>query len=272
LLEATVSGEEATGRVRTAFLTAGNTALILAPLAIGLLLGATDAYERIYLAAAFSLIPLIVLFALHPMSEGRVPQMVRTRETLRAGFGDPDVRSVFVAYYLLQFFYYSAPFYIPLYLHSIIGIPWSTLGWVLSVVLIPFLLIEYPAGLVADRWLGDKELMVAGFIITGIALGLFGLVDAATPLLIIIALLAATRVGVALVEAMTEGHFFRRVSERDAGMVSVFRMGRPFAALTAPIAGSILLALGGYWWLFMGCGIIVGIAGVITALGIKDVR
>src|SRR6185437_1945984 len=35
LLEATVDGEAVTGRVRTAFLTAGNAALLLAPLLIG---------------------------------------------------------------------------------------------------------------------------------------------------------------------------------------------------------------------------------------------
>jgi MFS family permease len=272
LLEATISGENVTGRVRTAFMTAGNAALFLAPFLIGFLLGNTDLYGRVFLAAALSLIPLIVLFSLHPLPEGGVPQMVRTRENLRVGFTDPDVRSIFVAYYLLQFFYYSAPLYVPLYLHNIIGIPWSTLGWVLAVVLVPFLVIEYPAGLIADRYLGDKEMMVAGFFITGIAVALFATVDLYTPLIVIITLLVATRVGVALVEAMTEGHFFRHVSERDAGMVSVFRMGRPFAALTAPIAASILLALGGYWWLFVGIALIVTIPGIISALGIKDIR
>ncbi len=272
LLEATVHAEDFTGRVRTAFLTAGNSALFLAPIAIGFLLGATDDYARVFIAAACSLIPLLVLFTLQPMPEGAVPRLIRASEALYTGFMDSDVRSVFVAYYLLQFFYYSAPFYVPLYLHSVIGIPWGTLGWVLSVVLIPFLLIEYPAGLVADRWLGDRDLMIAGFCITGIGVALFAWVSEATPLLVIVALLGATRVGVGLMEAMTEGHFFRRVSEKDAGLVSVFRMGRPFAALTAPIACSVLLAIGSYWWLFIGAGVIVLVPGAISALGIKDIR
>jgi len=272
LLEATVQTEDFTGRVRTAFLTSGNAALFLAPLVIGLVLGAGDMYERVFLAAAVSLIPLVILFSLQRLPEGALPRLVRTSESLRAGFRDPDVRSIFVAFYLLQFFYYSAPLYVPLYLHSVIGIPWSTLGWVLAVVLIPFVLIEYPAGLAADRWLGDQELMLAGFFIGGLGVILFAWVTAATPILVIVALLAATRVGVGLMEAMTEGHFFRRVTEKDAGMVSAFRMGRPFAALTAPIVASILLALGGYWWLFMGCGLVVAVLGMISALGIRDVR
>ena len=156
LLEATVQTEEFTGRVRTAFLTSGNAALFLAPLFLAVLLDSTDAYTRVFLAAAVSLLPLIVLFAIHPLPEGRVPQLIRTGDSLRAGFRDPDVRSIFVAYYLLQFFYYSAPLYVPLYLHTVIAIACRTLGWVLSVVLIPFVLIEYPAGLAADRWLGPR--------------------------------------------------------------------------------------------------------------------
>ncbi|HVX90688.1 MAG TPA: MFS transporter [Candidatus Paceibacterota bacterium] len=272
LLEATVQIEDFTGRVRTAFLTAGNFALLIAPLFLSIILDSTNDYARIFIAAALSLLPVFALFWLQSIPEGKVPELVRTRESLRIGFTDPDIRSIFVAYYLLQFFYYSAPLYVPLYLHTVLGIPWTTLGWVLAVVLIPFVVIEYPAGLAADRWLGDKELMVAGFFIGGLGVVLFAWVTPATPLLAIIALLAATRVGIGLMEAMTEGHFFRRVSERDASMVSVFRMGRPFAALTAPIACSVLLALGGYWWLFMGCGLIVLVLGVISALGIRDVR
>jgi MFS family permease len=272
LLEATVQVEDFTGRVRTAFLTAGNIALLISPLVLGVLLDATDAYERVFLAASISLFPLMLLFLLHSFPEGAVPRLVRTSEVLRAGFMNPDTRSVFVAYYLLQFFYYSAPLYVPLYLHSVVGLPWTTLGVVLSVVLVPFLLIEYPAGIVADRWLGDKEMMFAGFLITGLGTVLFAWIAPGTPILSIVALLGATRVGVGLMEAMTEGHFFRRVTEKDAGMVSVFRMGRPFAALTAPIACSVLLALGGYWWLFVGGGLIVMIPGMISALGIVDDR
>lgn len=272
LLEATVQVEDYTGQVRTAFLTAGNAALLLAPLVLAVVLGSGNVYEHIFLAAALSLLPLIMLFVLQTIPEGGVPRMTRTGEALKIGFRDPDVRSVFVAYYLLQFFYYSAPLFTPLYLHDVIGMPWSTLGWILSVVLIPFVLIEYPAGLAADRWFGDKEMLVAGFFIGGVGVALFATVSEATPLLVIVALLAATRVGIGLMEAMIEGHFFRRVSEQDASMVSAFRMGRPFAALTAPIVASILLALGGYWWFFVGCGLIIAVPGMISGLGIRDIR
>jgi MFS family permease len=270
LVEATVEGEGSTGRVRTAFLTAGNAALFIAPIVLAVILDSTDAYARVFLAAALSILPLILLFLVNPVAGEHAPNRVRARDALKAGFLDPDVRAVFVAYYLLQFFYYSAPFYVPLYLHNVIGIPWSTLGWVLAVVLIPFLLVEYPAGVIADRYWGDRRLLLLGFVIAGIGVALFAGVSPATPLIEIVLLLGATRVGVGLMEAMTEGHFFRRVSDRDAGMVSAFRMGRPFAALTAPIAASILLAFGGYWWLFVGCGLIVLVPGMISALGIRD--
>jgi MFS family permease len=272
LLEATVAHEEegTTGRVRTAFLTAGNAALIIAPVVIALTLDSTDAYERIFLIAAASLLPLLALFVLNPIPEGGVPDTTRPIDGFKMALRDRDLRSVIAAYFLLQFFYYSSPLYVSLFLHIGLGISWSILGWVLAAILVPFLAIEYPAGVAADRWLGDKGLMVAGFVIAGGASVAFALVTGDTPLLFIVAILMATRVGVALVESMTEGHFFRRVTERDAESVSLFRMARPMAALVAPIVCSVLLAAGGYTTLFLGIGVIVGVFGILAAASIVD--
>jgi MFS family permease len=274
LLEATVAREEegTTGRVRTAFLTAGNAAALLAPVVIALTLDSTDAYERVFFIAAASLLPLIALFTLNPVPEGNAPLDTRPVDGVKRAFRDRDLRSVITAYFLLQFFYYSSPLYVSLFLHTGLGVPWSILGWVLAAILVPFLAIEYPAGVAADRWLGDKALMIAGFIIAGAASAAFALVTRTTPLLFIVAILMATRVGVALVESMTEGHFFRRVSERDAEAVSLFRMARPFAALAAPVVCSVLLAAGGYTTLFFGIGVIVGVFGILAAASIIDAR
>ena len=274
LLEATVARaeESMTGRVRTAFLTAGNAALIIAPLVAGFLLDSSDAYDRVFLAAAVSLFPFLLLFSERHIPEGMPPVSVGIRTTLSRVEKSRDLHSIIAANFILQFFYHLAPLYIPLYLHNALGIPWETLGWMFAVMLIPFVLIEYPAGVASDRWLGDKTLLGAGFLIMGGAFALVGSLTAFTPLLAIAAILVATRVGGALVESMTEGHFFRRVSEKDAETVSVFRMARPLAALFAPLAGSILLATVGYFWLFIATGALMVLAGIIATLGVKDLR
>lgn len=272
LLEATVQEESRTGRVRTAFLTAGNVALIIAPILGGMLLDSTDHYNRVFLLGAISLLPFIFLFVARRFPEGKPPENRGLRETLEEAFRDRDLRAVIGAQFMLQSFYQLAQLYIPLYLHVVLGVPWTQLGWVLAAMLLPFVLVEYPAGAFADALLGDKRLMVAGFVVAGFAFGLVAAIGIGTPLSLMIIILVATRIGAALVEAMTESHFFRRVSEKDTGTVSVFRMTRPVAALMAPVLGSALLALAGYAWLFLVAGGLLVFIGVMFAFHITDIR
>ncbi|HVM58979.1 MAG TPA: MFS transporter [Candidatus Paceibacterota bacterium] len=272
LLEATVAEEGTTGRVRTLFLTAWNVAALGAPLLMGALLDAGNAYGRVFLAAAGALVPFVVLFAARKLPSGRPPKLRRLRDTLLQVARMPDLAAVTYNHLLLYLFYVWAPLYIPLYLHNSLHIAWNDLGWMFALMLIPFVLIEYPAGWAADNWWGDKEMMFAGFVIMGSALALVGEITAATPLLVILAVLLVSRVGAALVESMTEGHFFRRVSEEDVELVSVFRGIWPVSDLIAPVAGSLILFFGNFEILFAVSGIFIAVTGVVATSFIRDFR
>lgn len=270
LLEATVAEEGTTGRVRTIFLTAWNIAALVAPLFVGALLVNSDAYGRVFLAAAAVLVPFIVLFAARRLPHGAPLSPSPMRDTLTCIMRDRDLTAVTFGHLVLYLFYIWAPLYIPIYLHNVLGIPWSSLGWMFSIMLIPYVLIEYPAGWVADRLLGDKELMLAGFLIAGGALASVSLLTPTTPIFLILCILISSRIGAALIESMNEGHFFRRVSERDINSVSIFRGVWPLADVIGPIVGSLILVFGNYQLLFALTGGFVGIAGVIVTLLIKD--
>ena len=270
LLEATVEEEGTTGRVRTLFLTAWNIAALGAPLVTGALLASGDAYARVFLAAAAALVPFLVLFAARTLPRGAAPRLAKMRETLRCVVRDRDLLAVSIGHLLLYLFYVWAPFYVPVYLHEVLGIPWSELGWLFSLMLVPFVLIEYPAGWIADKFLGDQEMMFAGFVLMGASLAFVGLMTPATPLAAIAATLIVSRAGAALVESMTEGHFFRRVSEKDVNSVSIFRGIWPLADLVAPLLGSLLLLMAGYEVFFFITGGFLLVAGVMTTLFIRD--
>jgi MFS family permease len=272
LLQATIAERSVMARIRSAFLTAGNLALILAPLLAGWLLDGGDLYGRVFLAASLSLLPFIVLFLAEPLPELVPPRAHRMRATMKYMLRDPDLRGVAIGNAMLQFFYHLAPLYVPLYLHTALGFPWSDLGWMFAVMLLPFSLLEYPAGYVADRWLGDQEMLFAGFAIMGLAFASLGFVTGSTPLMIVLAILVASRTGAALVESMVESHFFRRVSDEDANVVSIFRMMRPGAALVAPLLASAILAGSSYFALFLSAGLAIALVGCASALIIKDVK
>jgi MFS family permease len=272
LLEATTEHEGATGRVRTLFITFGSMAVISSPLITGYLLGATELYSKVFLLSAASLAPffLILLFARIP--EGNPPAFAHMKDVAHCLLRDPDFKAVGIAYGVLQFFYHLAPFFIPLYLHTELGIPWSELGWIFAVMLLPFLLLEYPAGWLADHMWGDQEMMAIGFLILGASLAAIGFISLLTPTVTMVIVLILSRVGAALAEAMCETHFFRRVSERDANTVGVFRMMRPLGALAAPLICSIILVFTSYNVLFFITGLAIVVFGVADSLSIKDVR
>lgn len=272
LLEATVKEENITGQVRTLFLSAWNIAEIAAPLVLGALLNTGNDYSRIFLAAAVALVPVIVILSTHKLPSGKAPRLAHAKETFLEIIHNRDLTAVSLGHFILYLFYIWASLYAPFYLHNILHIPWSTLGWVFTIIFLPFIFIEYPAGFIADNYLGDKELMVLGFIIMGGSFAAMAFITNTTSIALIVGILLLSRVGAALVEAMTEAHFFRRVSETDIETIAFYRILWPASGLIAPLIGSALLFIDGFSLLFLVTGSGIVVFGTLAALSIKDFR
>lgn len=272
LLEATIADNNTVGRVRALFRTAWSVAALAGPLLVGALLANSDNYGRIFIAAGAMLIPIIVLFVATRLPKGPAPKLAHMKETLQCIRANKDLAAVTFANLLLYLFYIWMPLYTPVYLHDVLGIPWSNLGWMFAIMLVPYVVVEYPASWVADRYLGDKELMLAGFLIAGVATATLGILTPTTSLAVIVVILVASRIGSALVESMVEAHFFRRVGKRDIGSVSVFRSVWPISYIIGPIIGSIILLAGSYSFFFVLTGGIVIIAGAVASLLITDFK
>lgn len=272
LLEATIADTNTTGEIRALFRTAWSVAALAAPLLLGALLVNSNEYGRIFIAATAMFIPIVVLLATKRLPKGPSPKLYEMYGTLVHIWKHRDLAATTFANLLLYLFYVWMPLYTPVYLHSVLGISWADLGWIFSIMLVPYVLIEYPAGWIADRYLGDKELMLGGFIIAGGAAMTLAFVTPATPLFIILIILVVSRIGSALVEAMVEAHFFRRVSKQDIDSVSVFRAAWPMSYIIGPVIGSMILVFGNYQLFFILTGGFVALAGVITTLLIKDFK
>jgi MFS family permease len=272
LLEAVDVEKDMVGRVRTIFLTAWNLGALAAPLLLGALLVNSNDYTRVFIAAAAVLIPFVVLFAARSLPKKAPPKLSHMQDTLVCISHDNDLAAVTFAHFLLYLFYIWAPIYVPMYLHTVLGIAWSDLGWMFSIMLIPYALVEYPAGWAADRFVGDKTLMFAGFLIAGAALASFGILTSASSLTLILIILVSSRVGAALIESMTEEHFFRRISEQDINSMSVFRGIWPLANVIGPIVGSLILFYGNFQIFFLLTGGFIIIAGTVATSFITNFR
>jgi len=244
-----------TGSVRGLYLTFQNVAWVIAPAVAGALLVGGE-YWKVYIAAAAIFIPALFIFAIRlDHFKDPIYRIVQFKDSLRVVSRNKDLRNIFSIAFLLQFFFLVMVIYTPIYLHHHIGFEWKELGILFSIMLAPFLLLEAILGRIADKILGEKELLVAGFIIMALATGAIFFFSEKT-FMVWGLILFFTRVGAAMVEVMTETYFFKKIDSGDAAVVSLMRSIRPFAGIIGPLTAtvfllffpieSIFLALGGF--------------------------
>jgi len=262
--------ETKTGNVRSLFLFAANLATLLAPLAI-IFLVINDYYPPLFALAAVALAPVFVLSLTKLKKlDPRPPQESSFFETLGGLWTcHHSIARVIGAHFILQMFFTWSSIYAPLFLIEN-GYSWQVIGGVFMFALIPYLLLEIPVGILADKHFGEVEMMTIGFVILAGATAALSFVPVT---LIVFWALAffATRIGAALIEITTEAYFFKQVDEEDASLVSLFRMLRSFGLLGGSLAGLILLPLVGFQYLFAAFGAII-LLGIPFALTIKDTK
>lgn len=270
-LESNTKDENTTGSVRGIFLSMGLLAALFSPAIAGFLAGDTAMYEYAYLASAIYIIPVLLILVLRFRTFTDPPYHVLSiPRTVRTLWHNRNLLHISVAQFLLRFFFSWYVVYLPVYLHRNIGFSWPEIGIVLFAMLVPYVLIEYPAGRLADKYWGEKEMLVAGFLIASFttALVFWTRTDS---ILIWSAVLMATRVGAALIESMTETYFFKQIDGADASILSTFRILHPLAYAIGPLVAGILLLHVSleYLWLILS-GVLL--FGVIHALVLTDTK
>lgn len=234
-----------TGGIRGTYLTIASTATLISPLLSGLLVDTTGSYVVVYLAAALAALAALgillpQLASLHEESLRSVQSNEHIWSGLSFALKDRDLRSIFFVTFLLNAFFAWMVIYTPIYLISTVGFEWDVLGPIFSVMLLPFVLFEFPLGKLADRKYGEQELMIGGFFV--LVLATISLVLPTTPNPWLWApILFSTRVGAAAIEIMSETYFFKKIDSSRSSLISAYRMMAPLAYITIPLAASLLL-------------------------------
>lgn len=260
-----------TGKIRTTYFTFINAGWILSPLLTTFLISKGN-YSLSFLIAAFLVIPFFLLFLYYSKNLKDTPKYQKEKMpvVIKKMWQNKNLRSIFFVAFLLQLFYSSAVIYVPLYLYQNLGMSWQVLGPIFSVMLIPFLLIEIPAGIIADRYWGEKELMFVGFSILIIALFSFYYISAPIAWVWLIVLFSS-RVGAALVESMKETYFFKIINVEDVGFINIFRITGPLGYIIGASIAILVLTFFPLNYLFLFLAIIM-ISGLIFTSIIKDTK
>ncbi|MEI6529305.1 MAG: MFS transporter [Candidatus Falkowbacteria bacterium] len=267
----TFSSNSSTGRTRTTYFTFINLGWIIAPSLSSYLIKFGD-YQLAFLIAASITIPVFFVF----LYQGRrlKDKVAYSKEKLSAvikkSWNNKNLRGIFFISLILQLFYSTAVVYVPIYLYQNLGISWQSLGLMFSIMLIPFLLFEIPAGIIADKYIGEKEILFLGLFILVCSLFLFFYIQVTT-FWIWASVLFLSRVGASLIEAMRETYFFKIVSAKDVVHINIFRTTSPLGYVIGSGLAVLILSIFPLNYLFLIVAII-SLSGFAFIASIKDTK
>lgn len=261
--------ESTTGMARGMFLTASNIAVLISNIIIAVTLTDGD-YWRIFLlaAASFALCGYLALrfYADIPHVATRTVRISDAVATLR---GNRSLVGAVFAQFLLQIIFVTSAVYVPLYLHNHLMWEWNLIGIVFTACMLPFVLFQLPIGWLADHYWGEKEFMIGGAMLAGLAYlvlahGPSGVIAVAATVILI-------HVGGAVLEISAESYFFKQVNAGDSNLISFYRTLRQGAAILAPLVGVAVLSFAPFTSLFTAFGIIliIGTSGIML---IRDTK
>lgn len=236
------SEDRRSGRIRGAHLAIMNLGILLAPFL------ATEVLSRfgfsgVFLASflGFSVVVLLAITAVSGVNR-RLHDLRLPIDVVRNALKRPDVLRVYAVSFAMECFYAVMIVYTTLHLRNI-GLSWKEIGIAFTAMLVPFVVMQYPLGRLADRRLGERELLMCFLGIAGAATLLVPFVSG-TSVLLWSMVLFLTRLGIAGVEVLRDSYFFKRIDKEDGDLIAFFRTARPLAnIISAAIAGIWLLVL-----------------------------
>jgi MFS family permease len=259
------------GTIRGIYTTALNASWLVGPLIGSVLINGTENYRSTYVVALAMLFPLLYLIYRN-FDHFHDPKYTHFSpwQLFKHISSNKDWTKLFFANTVLQVFYAWMVVYSPIYLNKTLGFDWTEIGIILTIMLLPFILIQYPLGKLADSRYGEKEIMSIGFAIMGFATIMLAFVGIPN-IWVWAIMLFITRIGAAAAEIMLETYFFKTVSARDAGVLGSFRITRPISFFIAPLITGFGLLFTSQTYIFVIVGVI-SLIGLLPALTIRDTK
>ena len=235
------SVDKMSGRIRGLYLTLFNAGFVLGPLLASKLLVQYDFSGMFFVSLIFAM--FILLFSAFGLRGARNVSFPKRKEGIRKliskSLGQKNISRIYYISFVLDFFYALMIVYAPIYLLDR-GFSWDQLGIAFTIMLIPFVLVQYPAGILADKKIGEKEMIILAILVMGISSFLFFL-SSSKDILVWAVILFATRVGAALVEILRDSYFYKQVDGSRADVIDFFRTAQPVAYIAAAVFSTLIL-------------------------------
>ncbi len=263
-----------TGSIRGIFLTISSFAFILTPTIVGNIIEKSS-FQNIYLISAFILIPFIALISFTFKKFVDPPYKIAPSASipfsLKRLVKDKNIGRIFMARIAFRVFTVWTLIYIPMYLSSHLNFLWSDIGAILTIMLLPYIILEYPLGILADKKIGEKEMLITGIflmIMASVSFSIFTIPN----FFFWAFLLFIGRTGATASEIATESYFFKHVQDEDTEIISLFRMSRPLSYIISTIGALIALSFMEFQFMFIVLASLIAFFGLPFAFKIEDTK
>jgi MFS family permease len=234
-----VSKDENTGHTRGIYLTITNAAIMGGPVLITFA-GDANNFKDLYILSAYFLIPIFLLMTFWLRSRRGTEKYFPVSLPFSVWGELKNVRGVTMARGVLELFFAIMVIFVPIYLNKTIGFSWQEIGGIFTFMLLPFVLFEWPAGELADKKYGEKEIMFSGFVI--LCLSVLIMPYLGQSLVIWAIVLFVSRIGASFIEITTDSYFFKQVGPHHVGLISIFRLSRPVGLMLGSLVGALVSA------------------------------
>lgn len=229
-----------TGTTRGLQLTFLNFAYMISPLIAAFFI-VRGGYQAVYIVS-FIIVVIMTLWLIFSVRSFKDKKYIRQPfwETYKYLLNNKNILAIVLINFLLQFFYAWMVVYTPIYLHEHMLFSWGQIGIIFTIMLSPFVILGLPIGTLIDKYNFNKKILLYwGFVILCISTA--GLSFIASNNIIIWAIvLFVTRIGASMIETTSEVFFFKKITEKDTNLLSIYRDMFPVAFIIAPLVASIV--------------------------------
>ena len=234
------SEDKKSGRIRGMHLTILNAGFMVGPFISTQVLEKFGFNGLFFVAMIISMFMFVVAILGLRSDNQRFGQNLTISDLMKKIFVNKDVMKIYAVSLALEFFFALMVVYTSLYLHNELGMSWSEIGIIFTIMLIPFVILGYPVGVLADKKLGEKEMIIFGLAIMAISSASIFFITS-TSVWIWSLVLFATRIGATIIETLRDSYFYKKIDGRDVDIISFFRTTPSVAYILATTISAVIL-------------------------------
>ena len=263
------STDKMSGRIRGLHLTIFNLGFLFGPLLSVKILDYFDFYG-IFMTLFFfnSAVLIISLFGLRQVNH-RFSHNLGILEVAKKMIRRKEIARIYYISFVLELFFALMIIYMPIYLMDL-GFSWDNIGWAFTAMLLPFAILQYPAGYLADKKWSEKKFIIASLLLMLVST-LVVFFTASKIVAIWAAILFFTRIGAALVEVLRDSYFYKEIDASDVDLIHFFRTAMPMGYIVATALSSIVLIFFPTKFAFLIIAVIVASA-IYPAFRLKGIK